>query len=1188
MSLSKYPEQIDLFQYKRDATFEGDPNGDHVMAADINELQDAILGIESTLGVSPQGNKSTVGERITLLEGSSSLRVPSFLLYLGKPEGINGSATVEEAVAHYINYDHIVLGDNAGDKSDPDHQLVVDIIKGVKENKDTHFYGYIDAGVNTANLSVSELQITIQSWKDMGATGIYCANFGFESGINRERQNAILDSIHQYGLVAILQGQNPEEIFSDLYHETLNPSWVAPNIQAGDIYHYDKFVVDSASANKYPDFISTVVKMKRLYIYRKELGIKIFGTPLIQSNIADDEAQKLYSYAHSAALLMSLDGFYPVKEGYSVGINEVDRYKWMPIVGGWYVGTPSFNVTNNTYSRETAFGSIKLDTAAHTYSYDGIYIPYEMLQIQANTFEGSAIKDATIEDKKIKNYDGNRLIYSINNAVGDGTISINKISKFGYGDLTGTVSVEALQANVITAINARIGSAVIDQAVIGDLTADKIKAGTIDAERISASVVQAINMYAGHAELGSAYIHGAVIDELEASSIKAGTIDAERIASSVVEAINLSADQANIKNLNADNITAGNVKAERMQAEVINAINIYSESAVIDKAVINSAAIGNLSADKIKASVIEAINLSAENAFIKGAKIEEASIGQAHIVDGSITNAKIGDAEIDTAKIQLGSITSALIGEQQVDTANIALGSITDALIDNLSADKINAGRINTAYVSVQGPDGLLRINSNRLQVFDNSAVPVERVALGDVNGDGTKYGFRVRGADGKTVLYDEKGVYNEGITDGAITNPKIGDDQIDGRVIVAEAITADHIIADAIQSKHIMAEAINARHILAGSITAGSAIIADGAISNAQIADAAIGSAKIEKLAVTDAHIKELNADKINAGKIKAQYVEIGGNSTFLDGYNPATLNSQLRNDLKLKSPLPTALELSEEGIKATTPSNPNSYAKLDHRGLYIAGGAIQIDGGLQKENIDSGLTDMWDQAVQFTEDMADDNVISPTEKKTLKRDYDAFKAEHNSIVGQTDYYWGSAIDSPVTKDIYMDAYGAMERALTVTADSNNSKAILATDNMNNSSTVDGTSLNSIIQAYKVAKYNLMQDIARRAKDLADEAMAEIGELADSQRYDVEIISSAGNVFRNGDISATFQARIYKNGEEVTSSIPTNKVIWTRTSKDAAADTTWNQKYAAGAKSIDITKSDVDMKATFEVRIIE
>ncbi|MEK1828998.1 hypothetical protein AAAC51_07565 [Priestia megaterium] len=78
-------------------------------------------------------------------------------------------------------------------------------------------------------------------------------------------------------------------------------------------------------------------------------------------------------------------------------------------------------------------------------------------------------------------------------------------------------------------------------------------------------------------------------------------------------------------------------------------------------------------------------------------------------------------------------------------------------MIVDLTANKINSGIINTGQVSLQGKNGHLRITGNRLQVFDDQEVPIERVSIGDVDMDGSLYGLRVRGEDGFTVLYDEK-----------------------------------------------------------------------------------------------------------------------------------------------------------------------------------------------------------------------------------------------------------------------------------------------------------------------------------------------------------------------------------------------------------------------------------------------
>ena len=140
------------------------------------------------------------------------------------------------------------------------------------------------------------------------------------------------------------------------------------------------------------------------------------------------------------------------------------------------------------------------------------------------------------------------------------------------------------------------------------------------------------------------------------------------------------------------------------------------------------------------------------------------------IINGDLLYNKINAKHIQAGTIVAGS-------------SIIANGAIGSAHISSVSADKIDAGIIDTSKIIVQGANGNLRLKGNRLQVFEGIGnSQFERVSLGDVNNDGTSYGLRVRGRDGQTVLYDENGVYREGITDGSITNDKIGDDaNIDG-----------------------------------------------------------------------------------------------------------------------------------------------------------------------------------------------------------------------------------------------------------------------------------------------------------------------------------------------------------------------------------------------------------------------
>lgn len=140
------------------------------------------------------------------------------------------------------------------------------------------------------------------------------------------------------------------------------------------------------------------------------------------------------------------------------------------------------------------------------------------------------------------------------------------------------------------------------------------------------------------------------------------------------------------------------------------------------------------------------------------------------LINGDLLFDKITSRHIQAGTIVAGSTI-------------IANGAIGSAQISSLEVDKLESGVINTSRISLEGANGNLRLRGNRLQVFEGIGTEqFERVSLGDVNNDGSVYGLRVRGADGNTILYDENGVYREGITDGSINNDKISDDaDIDG-----------------------------------------------------------------------------------------------------------------------------------------------------------------------------------------------------------------------------------------------------------------------------------------------------------------------------------------------------------------------------------------------------------------------
>lgn len=85
-----------------------------------------------------------------------------------------------------------------------------------------------------------------------------------------------------------------------------------------------------------------------------------------------------------------------------------------------------------------------------------------------------------------------------------------------------------------------------------------------------------------------------------------------------------------------------------------------------------------------------------------------------------------------------------------------------------------------------------------------------------------------------------------------------------------------------------------------------------------------------------------------------------------------------------------------------------------------------------------------------------------------------------------------------------------------------------------------------------------------------------------------LQIVSSNGNIFKNGDINTVLSAVVYSGTTDVTDEYDNNAFIWTRVSADTDADAAWNAAHAGGTKQISITTSDVYVRATFFCDLID
>ncbi|HBI7038429.1 TPA: hypothetical protein K8N32_001369, partial [Clostridium perfringens] len=228
---------------------------------------------------------------------------------------------------------------------------------------------------------------------------------------------------------------------------------------------------------------------------------------------------------------------------------------------------------------------------------------------------------------------------------------------------------------------------------------------------------------------------------------------------------------------------------QSMERYSIEQANI--KKALIDKASINDltavdAKIQRLYTEDLTAIRADIVNLNSKKANIVElnavrADLQQAIIGKANITDLQAAVGKIGILESKTASIENAlnkNLTAENIATGAITAGSgiIANGAIGDAEINSLSGNKLKFGTVDTSLVTIAGPNGRLRLQGNKLQIFDNKDGKLyERIMLGvDSNNNSS---LILRGADGRTVLLNQDGLTKEGLTDGF---NKIDDNSID------------------------------------------------------------------------------------------------------------------------------------------------------------------------------------------------------------------------------------------------------------------------------------------------------------------------------------------------------------------------------------------------------------------------
>ncbi|MBW7474750.1 hypothetical protein K0T92_08325 [Paenibacillus oenotherae] len=259
------------------------------------------------------------------------------LIYYGTPAGVNKLWEPKKAAAVFSGYDYVVFGDKLQFPEAVHHTSTLQVIKFTKElNPDIKLFGYVDLGVTTDNLSMDEIKKRVNLWRDMGATGIFLDDAGFDYKVSRSRLNTALGYIHSLDMPAFINAWHPEQVMSNAPHSVYNPTGEKTLIGSNDYYLLEDFLqpTDITIPNQESAFTSAFrTKIDKVIAYRKTLGVKLLSVSVIDySTYSAQAVRKFFRMNETTAAVFSLDGFGLAPAEYSSSKISSDEVRTFPYI----------------------------------------------------------------------------------------------------------------------------------------------------------------------------------------------------------------------------------------------------------------------------------------------------------------------------------------------------------------------------------------------------------------------------------------------------------------------------------------------------------------------------------------------------------------------------------------------------------------------------------------------------------------------------------------------------------------------------------------------------------------------------------------------------------------------------------------------------------------------------------------
>lgn len=301
-----------------------------------------------------------------------AVRPKQLCIYYGWPSHVNGSSgDVDAAISHFSKCDLLVIGDGIAYPAHGDHASAYIIISALRlAGKEV--FGYSDLGVSTKNLPISTIKSEVDAWRTMGASGIFLDDAGYDYGVTRLRQSAIVDYIHNAGMNVFINAWEIDDVLGDLDEAGgISPSRLA----AGDVYLAESWLVGDSAFQSLPAW---AIKAEKALAYTRTKGVRIAGvsTTMLNKAITNDINTNKFKMGFYGAAMYNLAAWQWTDISYSADNSKLMFYD----TSSWAYGSIFLfnNITHlNSYNsnlRESNTGKIIVRGNGLTYGI-GEFIP---------------------------------------------------------------------------------------------------------------------------------------------------------------------------------------------------------------------------------------------------------------------------------------------------------------------------------------------------------------------------------------------------------------------------------------------------------------------------------------------------------------------------------------------------------------------------------------------------------------------------------------------------------------------------------------------------------------------------------------------------------------------------------------------------------------------------------------------